>query len=423
MFKKFLPYVIILLLSILAVSYPVKAEAGLTDINDESWYSGFVNDLVGIGVINGFPDGTFRPDDLLDADQFIKMTVTALGLNPGNGTNYWASTYIECAEQKGLLVNSQIKNYKKPLPRGEIVCIISKALDLLNEKIEIEACGLYDLYGYTPENYVPHVLKTYNAGIIIGYPDNTFRYEKYINRAEACAVIHKLVTPITRRERQITSLTPVPVCYSYIKEDFTTAINEYEGNKGCFVADKNISCNGYSLQTEFNSDVYSHVLESMKLLYDNISYPVFEFIPLTQNNVVTIDCYADKSHSSNREYAMFSLKYYDAPTGYPETNRGYDTMFIKLELSRLSKDGLINMETGMPDVYYEYKIRALMRLLFGIDKGDIFSQFILEKYIEYSKYKAGEIPSDNELLSYDGIKMVFFCEGDGRQLCFTFSED
>ncbi len=423
MFRKLLPYFIILLLFTIIISFPAKAESVFTDVDEESWYSIYINDLVEMGVINGFPDGTFRPDETLNAEQFIKMTVTALGLNPGNGTIYWASTYIEYARQSGLLENSEIEDFKKPLPRGEIVCIISKALDFLNENIEIKACGLYDLYGYTPESYVPYVLKTYNAGIITGYQDNTFRYEKYINRAEACAVIHKLVTPITRRERQITSLTPVPVCYSYIKEDFTTAINEYKGNKGCFVTEKNISFNGYSLQADFNSDIYKNIIDSMKLLYDYSSFPVFEFTPLAQNNVISMNCYENENLSSNPEYAFFVFKYYDGPTGYPEFKWGYDTMFMKLELNRLSADGLLNKETGMPDKYYEYKIRSLMRLIFGIDKGDVFSQFILDKYIEYSNYKAGEIPSANVLLNYGGTKMVFFCEGDSRQLCFTFSED
>ncbi|MCD6322036.1 MAG: S-layer homology domain-containing protein [Clostridiales bacterium] len=423
MLKKLFPNIIIITLLAIIIIQPIKAESKFTDIEEKSWYGSYVEDLVQMGIINGFPDGTFRSSDTLNADQFIKMVVTALGENPGNGTNYWASSYIECAVEKGLLDYNKIIDYKKPLPRGEIVCIISKALDILNENIEIEACGLYDLYGFTPDCYVPYVLKTYNAGIVTGYPDKTFRYEKYINRAEACAVIHKLVTPITRREHQITSFTPVPVCYSYIEEKFTTAINEYEGNKSCFVAHGNVLGEGVSLSTDFNADINTNVIESMKLLYDNITYPVFEFNALSQNNVVRMDLFQNQKLSHNKNYAMFTLKYFDAPTGYSETQWGYDSMFMKLEINRLSLDGLLNKETGMPDVYYEYKIRALMRLLFGIERGDIFAQFILDNYIEYSDYDAGNIPKTSKLLSFGGIKVVFFCEGNNRQLCFTFSED
>jgi len=423
MLKKLLPNILIIVFLSIIIIQPVKAESKFTDVEEDSWYSTYVEDLVEMGIINGFPDGSFRPSDTLNADQFVKMTVKALGCNLGNGTSYWASSYIEYAEQKGLLDNSKIIDYKKPLSRGEIVCIISKALNTLNENTTIEAYGLYDLYGYTPENYVPDVLKVYNAGIITGYLDGTFRYEKYINRAEACAIIYKIVTPINRREHQVTSLTPVPVCYSYIEEEITTAINEYEGNKSCFVAHGKVSGRGITLDTYFNADINLNVIESMKLLYDNISYPVFEFNALAQNNVVRIDLFQNEKLSHNKNYSMFTIKYFDAPTGYTETQWAYDTMFMKLEINRLSEEGLLNKETGQPDVYYEYKIRALMRLLFGIEKGDVFARFILDNYIEYSGFNAGEIPETSKLLSFGGTKMVFFCEGDNRQLCFTFSED
>ena len=421
--KKIIPVLVIfVIISILPFSTSY-AESGYSDICYEDWFYESVIELSKKGVLNGFPDGTFKPDEIVTAGQFIKMVVIALGENPGNGTNYWAETYIEYAGAVGLLENSDIENYKKPLPRGEIVCIIAKALDFLNEKTEIEACGLYDLYGYTPAKYVPVVLKAYNSGIITGYPDNTFRYDRYISRAEACTAIHKLVTPITRRERNITSLTPVPVCYSYIEEDFMTAINLYEGNKGCFIMPTDISYGNGFLRTDFNLQIYQNVTKTMKLLYDNIAYPVFDILSLAQNNMVRIDCFADEKISASPEYAMFTVKYYDNPTGYPEHQWGYDTMFMKLEINRLSENGLLDPKTGRPDVYYEYKIKSLMRLIFGIDQGDAFSDFILSKYMEYTGFPAGEIPAATVLLSYDGVKLVFFSEGFGRQLCFTFSED
>lgn len=423
MLKKPILNILIVTLLLTLIIHPAKAASNFIDTKNDSWYSAYVDNLVELGIINGFPDGTFRPEDTLNADQFIKMTVIALGHDPGNGPIYWASPYIEYAASIGLLEDSEIYDYKEPLSRGEIVCMLSKALDYLHENISIETCGLYDLYGYTPEKYIACVLKTYNAGIIEGYPDYTFRYEKYINRAEACAVIHKLVTPINRRERQITSLTPVPVCYSYIEDQITKKINEYEGNNGCFFMNEIISKNGAVLSTLFNRNINKNIMESIKLLYDNISFPVIDYISLMQNNVIQIDCFSEQRLSHNKEYAKFSINFYDRPTGYSESQWGYDTMFVKLEINSLSNDGLLNKETGLPDVYYEYKIKALMRLLFGIEKGDFFSQLILDKYTLYSTYKAGNIPVSNELLDFEGIKMVFFCEGDGRKLCFTFSED
>lgn len=423
MIKKLLTILIISAgLSIIIIN-PIKADSDFIDIADGSWYEEHVEVLLNKGIIDGFPDGTFRPFDALSADQFIKMIVAALGYNPGNGKDYWALTYINYAEKTGLLENSEISDYTKPLSRGEIVCIISKAIDYLNESISIETCGLYDLYGYTPLKYVPCVLKTQNAGIITGYPDNTFGYDKHITRAEACAIIDRLINPVIRQKLQSASFTSLPVSYSYSEDQFIKTFNEYEGSNGCYFDQGIFSKNGVSLSSGFNKKINENVAQSIKLLLDNISFPTIDFISLSQNNVIQLGCFSNKKYSHNNEYAKFSIKFYDNPTGYNETQWGYDTMFLKIEINSLSNDGLVNKESGLPDVYYEYKIKSLMRILFGIEKGDGFSNFILDKYFQYSNYKAGSIPEGTGLLNINGTKMIFFCEGDSRKLCFTFSED
>ena len=423
MIKKLIPNIILFFIITGILSNPAVAAGKFSDVIGNEWHSEYIYTLRDAGIINGFPDGTFRPDDTLNADQFIKMTVKALGYNIENGTNYWASSYIKYAQEKGLLDNSDINDFKKPLIRGEVVCIIARALEILQEEFSIENCELYDLYGYTPDKYIPDVLKVYNAGIIVGYPNNTFGYENHISRAEACTVINKFVTPITRRERQVTSLTPVPVCYSYKENTFEKYINEYPGNKNCLFRDGVVSFKGFHLETQHNPLINKNITDSLKILLDNRLFTRIEILPLADKNIVEINCFDNEAYAGNSMYSMFNLKFYDAPTGYPEKYRGYDTMKIKLEINRLSSTSLLNKETGRPDTYYEYKIRGLMRLLFGIEKGDVFSSFILDRYIAYSLMEAGEIQEKTELLAIGNTSLYFFSEGNGRQLCFTFSED
>ena len=300
---------------------------------------------------------------------------------------------------------------------------MSKALEIRGEIPAIDVCELVDLFGYTPEEYVQDVLRVHNAGIITGYTDGTFRYAKSITRAEACAVTNKLVTPITRREHQITSLTPVPVCYSVNRDSHVEFLNMYEGNENCLFSLQKIKSGDVELETEYNEDIYGQVMNSILLLSDNISYPVIEFKSLLGKNIIEIDCFNNSNFSGNRVYAMFSLQYYDDATGYPEREWGYDTMFLKLDIRRLSNFGLVDPKTGKPDIYYEYKIKSLMRLIFGIEKGDVFSEFILANYTEYSKYNPGEIPENIATLIFGDTKLVLISGMAGRQLTFTFSED
>ena len=412
---------IILLISV-SFSHP-RALVVFSDVKTGDWFYEYVENLAAMGIIDGFPDGTFRPDETLDADQFIKMIVVSLGYKPMNGTEYWASTYIEIAHEIGLLEKINENNLKKPLPRGDIACIMSKALEIKGEDISIDSCGLVDLFGYTPEKYIQDVLRIHNAGIITGYTDGTFRYDTKITRAEACTVINKLVTPITRREHQITSLTPVPVCYSVNRDSQAEFFNKYEGNVNCLFTLQKISSGGIDLETDFNENINCNVMDSMLLLSDNILFPVIEFKPLISKNTVCIDVFNDRNISQNRDYAMFSLQYYDALTGYPERDWGYDTMFMKLDVRRLNDLGLVNPDTGKAGIYYEYKIKGLMRLLFGEDKGDAFSGFILDKYNEFSKYSPSQISEGTSTFVYGNIRIVLVHGVSARQLTFTFSEE
>lgn len=421
--RRILPNIILFFVFVNMIAQPAAAISGFSDIEEGEWYYKYICNLIEYKIINGFPDNTFRPEDTLNADQFIKMIVTAMGNYLENGTKYWASTYIECAEAQGLLDGCDIKDYKNPLIRGEIVCITANALGVKSENAEDYICGLYDLYGYTPEKYIIPVLKVYNEGIITGYPDNTFRYDKYITRAEACVIIDKLVTPIASREHKVTSFTPVPVWYSYNNQDMEKYINEYEGNVNCHIEGGLLSSKNIKLRTKFNPLINRQVIDVLKLFIDEQSYIRLKFKEYLNKNQIKIEYFTDKKFSESGNYSLFNLMFYDAPTNYPEEEWGYDSMFMKLEINKLCKENLIDPVTGRPDVNYEYKIRGLMRTLFGTGKGDVFSDFILDKYIEYAGYKAGELPCKTELLYLQGTQVVFFNEGNGRQLNFTFSED
>ncbi|MBP8614293.1 MAG: S-layer homology domain-containing protein, partial [Firmicutes bacterium] len=75
-----------------------------------------VRRLASLGVIAGYPDGTFRPEEAVTRAEFAKMIVVMLGLeNAANlmkgqavsfsdvPATHWASGYINVAEMKGVV--------------------------------------------------------------------------------------------------------------------------------------------------------------------------------------------------------------------------------------------------------------------------------------------------------------------------------
>lgn len=63
-----------------------------------------------IGLMNGYPDGSFRPDDNILAEQAITVIVTALGYEPiAKMKGGYPTGYLECANQMDLLKKTSIK--------------------------------------------------------------------------------------------------------------------------------------------------------------------------------------------------------------------------------------------------------------------------------------------------------------------------
>ena len=53
----------------------IGAFAAFEDININTGVGNAVKQLVQLGIINGYPDGTFRPEDTLTRGQFAKIAV------------------------------------------------------------------------------------------------------------------------------------------------------------------------------------------------------------------------------------------------------------------------------------------------------------------------------------------------------------
>ena len=87
-----------------------------------------------IGFIEGYPDGTFKPDNTISREEFVKMLMI-LATNwtfdfEGVDTEYttWAGPYITIAEMQGVIDKNAytVEEWKKPITRLETVLMLAK---------------------------------------------------------------------------------------------------------------------------------------------------------------------------------------------------------------------------------------------------------------------------------------------------------
>jgi len=108
-----------------------KGATQFADVPADHWASGYINLAAGQGIINGYGNGNFGPDDNVTYEQAVKMLVVALGYEPmaaqkgGYPTGYLvvANTY---GMTKGVVTNGDAAAAN----RGMVAQLTYNALDI-----------------------------------------------------------------------------------------------------------------------------------------------------------------------------------------------------------------------------------------------------------------------------------------------------
>jgi hypothetical protein len=85
----------------------MAAPAAFSDVDDGQWYSQAVNYLAYIGAVNGYPDGSFKPNAPISRAEFTKLIAGFDNLEQAGGDMFsdiggnWAAKYINSAAAKG----------------------------------------------------------------------------------------------------------------------------------------------------------------------------------------------------------------------------------------------------------------------------------------------------------------------------------
>ncbi len=115
----------------------VTITKSFSDVPDDAWYATAVKTLASLGMMDGYPDGTFRPDE--------------------------------------------------PITRAEFATVgLAFAYDPLDA-----SCSYYDVGANAW--YYTYVAQATTYGWIGGYPDNTFRPGNNITRVEVCVIVNNML--------------------------------------------------------------------------------------------------------------------------------------------------------------------------------------------------------------------------------------
>ena len=157
------------------------------------WAQSLISTLLAKGIVSGYPDGTFKPDQTVTRAEFSAILCRALGITPSEkGSNFsdlqghWAEKYVNPLVEKGLIKGYPDGTFApdQPIKRCEIAAIMARALTLpplIGKPTFSDIDTTHWAFGF--------VEAAASKGLIKGYPDGTFRPENSATRAEACAIV------------------------------------------------------------------------------------------------------------------------------------------------------------------------------------------------------------------------------------------
>ncbi len=182
--KRISVFVLAAVMILSCISGVQAEEKQFTDMNNSHWAYGLVQQLVEEGIINGYEDGTFRPENTVTRAEFAKLFGKGSKIKPADFVDlprvHWAYSYIM---KSGIDVEQERFYPDREMTRGEAL----KAL--------------YDRYGTKTKYYAPSVITSqykanpdaaawaYSKQLIIGDDGINLRLNDTITRAEAVALI------------------------------------------------------------------------------------------------------------------------------------------------------------------------------------------------------------------------------------------
>lgn len=178
--------------------------------------------------VTGYEDNTFRPDNHITRAESTTLIarVNSFDVQENNKlvfsdiSAHWAKGYISAAADKGI-VNGYGDDTFRPdnhITRAEFAKIIAK---LTEKDIPKKSAGFSDAKGHWAEPYIAALAE---KDIINGYSDGTYRPDAPITRAETVAIINRVV-PRNGNSTTVKQFADVDSSY-WAYEEIMKAVND-----------------------------------------------------------------------------------------------------------------------------------------------------------------------------------------------------
>lgn len=180
-------------------------QVGFSDVSTNYWAKDFIAELASMEILEGFPDGTFRPDAPVTRAQFAAMLRKAFAKGKIRqaiafkdvSTQYWAYNAISEVYQMGFLnaVIGKDFNPSQSLSRVDILVALARGLNYQSSGSTDTILSVYSDATSIRSEYRSLIAALTQRGIVVNYPNvNLLNVERVATRSEVSALLYQALS-------------------------------------------------------------------------------------------------------------------------------------------------------------------------------------------------------------------------------------
>ena len=311
-------FVILVIIALIGISTCVFAEEEnklFSDLGEYHWAYDTIKNMVENKIINGYPDGTFKPENSITRAEATKILMLSLRESavfpysidaaPDVPATHWASRYIINGDLYIYPYSDGSFKPEQKITRLEFANALGVALERVAHD-DTKEINFTDLEGLD-EKSLKNISILVNLGIINGYEDNTFRPDGTLTRAELSKMVSSSLQYRTYKyEAEIENTSG---WYEYDAETGWHAPIQHDDNGNLKVM---ANMNGMPVQIyydgkmikESNTSIETVLIEEVKTDDEkewNVKWYGDRIVDIEESGDGT---YLLKNYSTNKEYTL-----------------------------------------------------------------------------------------------------------------------
>lgn len=166
----------------------VNSQPKFSDVTSSTWCYKYVAELSDAGVISGYTNGTFKPNNTITYGAALKLIMLAAGY-PEQAPTVSGSTfsgYLTKAQAEGIVTRTNV-NLSAPITRLQVAQLAAGAL-----KLDLDNLSSVKPFTDTTDKYVQALNA---AGIVEGYFSNgtsTYKPNNTLTRGQVSAIVWRM---------------------------------------------------------------------------------------------------------------------------------------------------------------------------------------------------------------------------------------